>query len=207
MIVRLPIVLFFLVGVVGAHAAERQIDATPFAHAPCSVLRRGPCTPSYCSIFNHGPCIPEMNYPYGENLQLTVRSPPPEADSEKYKAPDRDLNTLGDLMAKLRSCWAPPEKDKARAGMQISVRFSFNRNGKIIGPPQMTYSTPGVPAETRAAYLDAINASLENCLPLKFTTGLGGAIAGRPIMVRYIDGRGENSSVTPGAQGSAPRNE
>ena len=37
---------------------RRQIDATPFSHAPCSVLDGRPCTPTYCSIFNHGPCIP-----------------------------------------------------------------------------------------------------------------------------------------------------
>ena len=27
------------------------------------------------------------------------------------------------------------------------------------------------------------------CLPLKFTGGLGGALAGRPIMIRYVDNR------------------
>ncbi len=53
-----------------------QIDATPFAHAPCSVLSGEPCTPSFCSVFNHGPCIPEIDYPIGQNLQLTIQSVP-----------------------------------------------------------------------------------------------------------------------------------
>ena len=53
----------------------------------------------------------------------------------------------------------------------------------------MTFATAGVPADTRATYLKAINASLDACLPLKFTGGLGGAIAGRPIAIRYVDNR------------------
>jgi hypothetical protein len=48
---------------------------------------------------------------------------------------------------------------------------------------------PRVPADTRATYLNAINASLKTCLPLKFTGGLGGALAGRPIAIRYVDNR------------------
>ena len=55
---------------------RRQIDATPFAHAPCSVFDREPCTPTFCSVFNHGPCIPEIFYPYGQNLQLTIQTVP-----------------------------------------------------------------------------------------------------------------------------------
>ena len=71
----------------------------------------------------------------------------------------------------------------------MSVRFSFKRSGEIIARPRLTYSTAGVAADTRAAYLKAINASLDACLPLKFTGGLGGALAGRPIAIRYVDNR------------------
>src|SRR5882757_5607016 len=168
---------------------RRHIDATPFAHAPCSVLDGRPCTPYFCSVFNHGPCIPEIDYPYGENLQLTVETVPPQNDADKYKKPDHDLNTIADLFAALRSCWTPPPADSAQQGMQMSVRFSFKRTGEMIGAPFMTYATAGVPADTRATYLKAINASLDGCEPLKFTDGLGGAIAGRPIMIRYVDNR------------------
>jgi hypothetical protein len=31
--------------------------------------------------------------------------------------------------------------------------------------------------------------ALERCTPLRFTPGLGGAIAGRPIAIRYVDNR------------------
>jgi hypothetical protein len=173
-----------------ASARQRhQINPTPFSHAPCSVLDGQPCTPSFCSVFNHGPCIPEIEYPYGENLQLTIDSVPSHDDAAKYQKPDHDLNTIGDLFAALRSCWSPPPAQSAQPGMQMSVRFSFKRSGEMIGAPFMTYATAGVSADTRATYLKAINASLDACKPLKFTDGLGGALAGRPIAIRYVDNR------------------
>jgi hypothetical protein len=191
MLQRIMICLIaIIVAMTAAHARRRHaIDATPFSHAPCSVLDGRPCMPSFCSVFNHGPCIPEINYPYGENLQLTVESMPSHGDAAKYVMPDHDLDTIGDLFAALRSCWSPPPAETAREGMQMSVRFSFKRSGEIIASPRITYATAGVPTDTRAAYLKAINASLDACMPLKFTGGLGGALAGRPIAIRYVDNR------------------
>ena len=185
------IIAMAAIGIAGAADAQhrRQLDATPFSHAPCSVLDGQPCTPSFCSVFNDGPCIPEIDYPYGQNLQLTVESAPSQDAAAKYRKPDHDLDSIGDLFAALRSCWSPPQASSAREGMQMSVRFSFKRSGEIIGSPRLTFATAGVPADTRATYLKAINASLTACLPLKFTGNLGGAIAGRPIAIRYVDNR------------------
>src|SRR3981081_3767285 len=166
-----------------------QINPTPFSHAPCSVLDGQPCTPSYCSVFNHGPCIPEIEYPYGENLQLTIESVPSRDDAAKYRKPDHDLSTIGDLFAALRSCWTPPPADAARQGMQMSVRFSFKRSGEMIGAPRMTYFTEGASPDTRATYLKAINASLDGCEPLKFTGGPGWAVRGGLGACRYVDNR------------------
>lgn len=187
------LIFVFVLAFAGLGAADaqsrRQIDATPFSHAPCSVLDGRPCTPSFCSVFNDGPCIPEIDYPYGQNLQLTIESVPAKDQAAKYRKPDHDLATIGDLFAALRSCWTPPPADSAREGMQMSVRFSFKRSGEIIATPRLTFSTAGVPADTRTTYLKAINASLGACMPLKFTGGLGGALAGRPIAIRYVDNR------------------
>ena len=159
------IIVCLIVSLVGIGTADaqlrRQIDATPFAHAPCSVLDGQPCTPSFCSVFNDGPCIPEIDYPYGQNLQLTIESVPPQDQAQKYRKPDHDLDTIGDLFAALRSCWTPPPAEISREGMQMSVRFSFKRSGEIIATPRVTYATAGVPADTRAAYLKAVNASLD----------------------------------------------
>jgi hypothetical protein len=186
----------FIVVVAGLAIAGRadarrwhRINATPFFHAPCSVLSHHPCTPYFCSVLSHGPCIPEIDYPYGENLQLTVESKPAEEEARRYQKPDHDLDNIGDLFAALRSCWTPPQADSAKEGMQMTVRFSFKRSGDLIGPPRLTFATSGVPAEIRETYLKAINDSIDACVPLKFTGNLGGALAGRPIAIRYVDNR------------------
>lgn len=185
--------LIVVAGLVVAGTASarhrHQINPIPFSHPPCSVLDGRPCTPSFCSVFNHGPCIPDIDYPYGENLQLTIQTVPSQEDAAKYQKPDHDLDSIGDLFAELRSCWTPPQAESAKEGMQMTVRFSFRRSGDMIGPPRLTFATVGAAADVRDTYLRAINSSLDACIPLKFTSGLGGAIAGRPIMIRYVDNR------------------
>jgi hypothetical protein len=198
------IAIGFSVAVAGLAVAEsadarrgHRINPIPFSHEPCSVLSHHPCTPYFCSVFNHGPCIPEIDYPYGENLQLTVESKPSNEDASKYQKPDHDLDNIGDLFATLRSCWTPPQADSAKEGMQMTVRFSFKRSGDLIGPPRLTFATAGTPAEVRNAYFKAINDSIGACVPLKFTGNLGGALAGRPIAIRYVDNRDIDKEATP----------
>ncbi|NPV21133.1 hypothetical protein [Bradyrhizobium aeschynomenes] len=188
------LVLLMVAAPVTADARRRQINPVPFAHTPCSVLDERPCTPSFCSVYGPWPCIPQMNYPYGQNLQLTIETRPAKDQLAKYQKPDHDLDTIADLFGALRSCWTPPAEDDARAGMQMTVRFSFKRTGDMVAPPRVTFATPSAPGDTRAIYLKAINASLEACLPLKFTSGLGGALAGRPIAIRYVDNRELNET-------------
>jgi hypothetical protein len=193
MLVRTVTLLILALSLAAAGTASarhrHQINPIPFSHSPCSVLDGRPCTPSFCSVFNHGPCIPDIDYPYGENLQLTIQTVPSQDDAAKYQKPDHDLDTIRDLFAELRSCWTPPQAESAKAGMQMTVRFSFKRSGDIIGSPRMTFATVGTAADVRDTYLKAINSSLDACIPLKFTDSLGGALAGRPIAIRYVDNR------------------
>jgi hypothetical protein len=51
--------------------------------------------------------------------------------------------------------------------------------------------SPGTSKEVRKTYLDAVTASIKRCTPLPFSRGLGGALAGRPIAIRFIDDRTE----------------
>ena len=200
MLQRIAIILSFAAAILFASPSGARnyhhINPIPFSHSPCSVLDGRPCTPTFCSVLQHGPCIPDIYYPYGENLQLTVQTVPAKEDEAKYPRPDHELETIGDLFAQLRSCWSPPPADQAREGMQMSVRFSFKRSGELIGPPRMTFSTSGASADNRTTYLKAINDSINACLPMKFTDGLGGALAGRPLMIRYVDNRDLGNTST-----------
>jgi hypothetical protein len=163
-----------------ATAAEaRGLRVAP---GPCSVFDRHPCAP-VCSLFERGPCIVEPQAPIGQDLRLTIES----RRVGDYAMPPHDLDTLADLFTALRACWTPPAD--ARDGMAMSVRFAFRRSGEVIAPPRVTYARHDLPAEERDRFRDSIMTGLAGCAPLHFTTGLAGAIAGRPIAIRYIENR------------------
>jgi hypothetical protein len=188
--------LLFAVGM--GSAAGLSGPVTPAA-AFCSVFDKQPCTPTFCSVFRRGPCIPEFDPPIGQDLRLTIETPTvaaadvrqsndPSQSSDTGDA-ERKLDSIRDLFVALRGCWVPPPAEQAREGMQMSVRLSFKRSGEIIGSPRVTYTTPDAPRELRDSYHDAITAALGRCTPLPFTAGMGGAIAGRPINIRFVDNR------------------
>ncbi len=181
-----------------------QVELPP-ARAPCSVLSGRPCHPSFCSVFHRGPCFPDYGVPFGENLQLTIVSTDdmaspqqpagnagPGADNNAHKSDQetaRPVNTIRAMFAVLRACWVPPPMDRARRGMEYTVRFAFKRDGTLIGPPRRTYSSHDAPAAVRDVYAKAADAAIERCMPLHFTKQMGNAIAGLPIAMRFIDNR------------------
>jgi len=156
------------------------------AHAFCSVLDGRPCAPSFCSVLDPEPCLPNYGTSFGQGLRLTVQSrsvespPPTRADA---------LDTIQDVFAALRACWLPPSATDARRGTEITVVLSFTRTGEILGEPRFTYFTRGLPPQTRAAYQRAVVDALKRCSPLPFSPKLGGALAGRPFSIRFIDNR------------------
>jgi hypothetical protein len=182
----------------GAQAQVRQ----PPAQAPCSVLSGHPCHPSFCGVFHRGPCFPEYLPPLGEDLRVTfvstddngTMSQPSlnartgKADAE-VGASDHAVDSIAAMFAALRACWVPPPKEQARHGMQYTIRFAFKSDGEIIAPPWRTYSSHDAPADVRDLYSAAIDAALKRCTPLPFSKGMGEAIAGRPIVIRFVDDR------------------
>ena len=157
------------------------------AQTVCSVFDNRPCTPTFCSVFDERPCMPDLPYPFGDGLRLTIQARPPEARPAR---PAEALNTLQELFSALEACWEPPPLDQSRPGTEITIRFSLTRAGEILGEPRFTYSTPSLPAEIKTAYQRAIAETLKRCTPFSLSSGLGGAIAGRPISTRFIDDRG-----------------
>jgi len=174
-------------------AAMALVDAPPAA-AVCSVFSRHPCPPTFCSVFARRPCIPEVENPIGQDLRLTIESAAAAEVATARHDPDnaglaQELDTLAALFDALRTCWVPPPREEVPAGMQMSVRLSFKRSGEIISTPWVTYTSPNTPSEARARYHRAIDEALERCTPMHFSAGLGGAVAGRPIAIRYVDNR------------------
>ena len=144
--------------------------------------------------------MPYYEPPFSEDLRLTIVSTDDNAAGEDAgaaksdqagggNADDHPLDSIGAMFAALRACWVPPPKDEARHGMEYTVRFAFKRDGEIVAPPRVTYASHDAPADVRDVYRDAVNAALKRCTPLHFSDGMGGAIAGRPIAIRFVDNR------------------
>jgi hypothetical protein len=171
-----------------------MLDVRP-ADAFCSLFHHR-CLPTpVCGIFSRHQCFGYPDYWIGQDLRLTIDSASADdrpVNTSPYAAADaadHKLDTLHAMFTALRACWVPPAMDEARQGTQMSVRFAFRRNGEIIATPRVTYTSAGTPPETREVYLHAITAALERCTPLPLTEALGGAVAGRPIAIRFVDNR------------------
>lgn len=162
---------------------------------------------SFCSVFHLGPCFPHYLPPIGQDLRLTVISTDddsantPDAgvgkkgDNADNTAHEKPLDSITEMYAALRACWTPPPKDEARHGMEYTIRFAFRRDGEIIAPPRRTYSSREASDEVRNTYRDAVDAALKRCIPLHFSKGMAGAVAGRPIAIRFVDERTHASSI------------
>jgi hypothetical protein len=189
-------------------ASTQPLNKLPPARAPCSVLRDEPCHPSFCDVFHRGPCFPQYPPPIGQDLRLTIVSsgeaePTIGAAGELHEieqgkepaAEDKPLDSIRAIYATLRACWVPPPKDSARHGMEYTIRFAFKRDGEIIAPPRVTYASHDAPVDVRDVYRDAVKAALARCTPLHFSDGMAGAVAGRPIAIRFVDDRSTEKSL------------
>ncbi len=195
-------VIGLLAGLAGlgfTRQAAAQLGIPPYSRAPPSVFSGHPYHPEFCDLFHRGPCFPDYLPPIGQDLRLTIVS----ADDEQSAGDsgdkpnddagggndDKPLDSIAEMYAAFRACWVPPPKDEARHGMEYTVRFALKRDGEMVAPPRVTYSTHGVASDTRDLYRDAVNAALSRCTPLHFSDGMGGAVAGRPIAIRFVDER------------------
>lgn len=108
-------------------------------------------------------------------LRATVRVPVASAPEEG------PADTLAALYPRLAACWRTPADLGAAA---ITARFALRRDGSLQGTPRITFSR--VPPRQRDALVAETLSSLARCTPARVTAGLGGAVAGRPITLRFV---------------------
>jgi hypothetical protein len=90
-------------------------------------------------------------------------------------------NTLIELRRQFGGCIAG--KPLGPPGSQVTITFMAKRDGTIFGKPRVTFSHLEGDAESRQRFIDGVERAVDDCLPLKITPSLGGAIAGRPFVI------------------------
>jgi hypothetical protein len=98
-------------------------------------------------------------------------------------ASDAPANTLRELFGKLNDCLVTP---KGNIGSELTIVFSLRRDGALLGKPKITFAKlPGDISDQRK-FAEGVETAFDKCLPVAITDGLGGAIAGRPLSMRFV---------------------
>jgi hypothetical protein len=93
------------------------------------------------------------------------------------------INNARGVRAAVTACWNALG-DVALSTARISVRVSFDRDGKVFG----TYATPAPNEEARETVREAITRALKLCEPPPFSDTFRDVVAVHPIGVRLGNG-------------------
>ena len=92
------------------------------------------------------------------------------------------LKTMDEVGAVIRQCWKPPADSE---GSSVTLRFSFKRDGTLIGPPKPSDIDVEGDADKKKAYVQAATEALQKCLPLSFAPKLADGIGGNVFTMRF----------------------
>jgi hypothetical protein len=155
--------------------------------ASAAWVARGGCTVLVLAFLGLGsaPALayglqPRLTLP--ETLRGTVQVPLPNGDGLGDTAAD----TLRELYPRLAACWQVPPGLARFERTEITARFALRRDGSVIGEPRITFATQAPDSRARAILARAAVDAIRRCTPARITPALGGAIAGRPIALRFV---------------------
>jgi len=100
------------------------------------------------------------------------------------QAQPAQVDNLREAYARFGRCWKPPPASQANP-IDITVIVTFTRAGEILGHPKVTYESDQATDNDRLKYRIAVMETLQRCTPMPFTEGMGGAIAGRPLVLKF----------------------
>jgi hypothetical protein len=185
---RLALAMAIFVAAGASHAQERL----PLPDVTTVPPPRATAHPPLRELYRSVPPVSRQDDDREPDLTAprTSRPVPPrglQGDVRVSSAQERrPIARLSDIYGVLRSCWVPP-RGSAPSGNEVTVRFSFNRSGAILGKPRITYYKAAGSADDQQRFRRSVIDALDRCTPLPFTQEFGSAIAGRPFSIRFID--------------------
>jgi hypothetical protein len=103
--------------------------------------------------------------------------------------PTAPVDNLQDLMQAFARCWNPPPVDTSRQPVDLTFQVSFKRSGELFGKPSAIRFAREITPEERKRYYQAVAEAVERCSQMPFTERMGGAVAGQPFRINFIDAR------------------
>jgi len=101
------------------------------------------------------------------------------AQAQERACGSRDpVNSIAEMAQAIYACWQPPP---GTADLTLTLCFSLRRDGTLVGKPRATFSKLGTDSSLNRAFVTSVIEALNKELPVPFTEGMGGAIAGRPL--------------------------
>ena len=101
---------------------------------------------------------------------------------EPSDAKSAPANSLRELYTSVGQCI---QKPTGVAGSEITIVFSLKRDGSLLGKPRISHAKLlGDPSAQR--FVADVLVAFAKCLPINITEGLGGAVAGRPLVFRIM---------------------
>jgi hypothetical protein len=92
------------------------------------------------------------------------------------------LENVSELGPALLRCWRPPD---APDGSAVTLRFSFRRDGSLMGPPLVTYiGVDGAP-KLKREFADSAVHAIEQCSPLELTPRFAATIGGKVYVMQF----------------------
>jgi hypothetical protein len=103
-----------------------------------------------------------------------------------------EVERLKDLPGAITACWAPP---RSLQRLEVTVRFSLNSEGYIIGRPTITFSNLVADEGTNRQFVASILTALGQCTPVDLSPSFAAAFAGRPVTVRFVSDKKRKSII------------
>lgn len=100
--------------------------------------------------------------------------------------PAGPAESIGEIANRIGTCWRPPTGLAGVERLEQTVRLSLARDGKLIGEPRVTFVAAERDSTMRERLVRSAIDAVRRCTPVAMTTGLAGALAGRPFTIRLI---------------------
>ena len=92
-------------------------------------------------------------------------------------------------MAALPAAGRRPRPTPRARPVDLTFQVSFKRSGELFGKPRAINFARQVTDKEREVYYRAVAEAVERCSQMPFTEAMGGAVAGRPFRVNFLDRR------------------